>query len=62
MRFDNNSANILSTQFEKHVEFFWESIKIWYFLISKKETYRASYLILVNKRKIVHMYTYHNIN
>jgi len=28
MRFDNNSANLLSTQFEKHVEFFWESIKI----------------------------------
>ena len=28
MRFDNDSTNSLSTQFEKHVEFFWESIKI----------------------------------
>ena len=28
MRFDNTSTNALSTQFEKHVEFFWESIRI----------------------------------
>jgi len=28
MRFDSLSTNSLSTQFEKHVEFFWESIKI----------------------------------
>lgn len=28
MKFDNISTNILSTQFEKHVDFFWESIKI----------------------------------
>jgi len=28
MRFDNESADSLSTQFEKHVEFFWESIKV----------------------------------
>jgi AcrR family transcriptional regulator len=28
LRFDNNSTNHLSTMFEKHVEFFWESIKI----------------------------------
>ena len=28
MRFDNESTSALSTQFEKHVEFFWESIKI----------------------------------
>ena len=28
MRFDNNSTNNLSTQFEKHVEFFWESIRV----------------------------------
>ena len=28
MRFDNDSTATLSTQFEKHVEFFWESIKI----------------------------------
>jgi len=27
MRFDSLSTNSLSTQFEKHVEFFWESIK-----------------------------------
>ncbi|MEA1983292.1 MAG: TetR/AcrR family transcriptional regulator [Campylobacterota bacterium] len=27
MRFDNNSTDSLSTQFEKHLEFFWESIK-----------------------------------
>ena len=27
-RFDNNSTTSLSTQFEKHVEFFWESIKL----------------------------------
>ena len=27
MRFDNHSITSLSTQFEKHVEFFWESIK-----------------------------------
>jgi len=27
MRFDSLSTNNLSTQFEKHVEFFWESIK-----------------------------------
>lgn len=28
MRFDNSSTTLLSTQFEKHVDFFWESIKI----------------------------------
>jgi len=28
MRFDNTSTNSLSTQFEKHVEFFWDSIRI----------------------------------
>ena len=28
MRFDSLSTNSLSTQFEKHVDFFWESIKI----------------------------------
>ena len=28
MRFDSLSTNTLSTQFEKHVDFFWESIKI----------------------------------
>ena len=28
MRFDNESVDSLSTQFEKHVDFFWESIKI----------------------------------
>jgi len=28
MRFDNSSTDSLSTQFEKHVEFFWESIKV----------------------------------
>jgi len=28
MRFDNTSTNSLSTQFEKHVEFFWDSVKI----------------------------------
>ena len=28
LRFDANSTNNLSTQFEKHVDFFWESIKI----------------------------------
>lgn len=28
MRFDSNSANNLSTQFEKHVEFFWEGIRV----------------------------------
>ncbi len=28
LRFDANSTNSLSTQFEKHVDFFWESIKI----------------------------------
>jgi len=28
MRFDNSSTTTLSTQFEKHVEFFWESIRI----------------------------------
>jgi AcrR family transcriptional regulator len=28
MRFDNVSINTLSTQFEKHVEFFWESIRV----------------------------------
>ncbi len=27
MRFDNNSTDALATQFEKHLEFFWESIK-----------------------------------
>ncbi|MCF6340970.1 MAG: TetR/AcrR family transcriptional regulator [Sulfurimonas sp.] len=28
MKFDNNSVNSLATQFEKHVEFFWESIRV----------------------------------
>ncbi len=28
LRFDFISTNILSTQFEKHVDFFWESIKV----------------------------------
>jgi len=28
MRFDNDSTTALSTQFEKHVEFFWESIRL----------------------------------
>ena len=28
MRFDNSSTNNMSTQFEKHVEFFWESIRV----------------------------------
>ncbi len=28
LRFDSLSTNILSTQFEKHVDFFWESIKL----------------------------------
>jgi len=28
MRFDSLSTNSLSTQFEKHVDFFWESIKV----------------------------------
>jgi len=28
LRFDSKSTNNLSTQFEKHVDFFWESIKI----------------------------------
>jgi len=28
LRFDNNSTNHLSTMFEKHVDFFWESIKM----------------------------------
>jgi len=28
MRFDSLSTNNLSTQFEKHVEFFWESIRV----------------------------------
>jgi len=28
LRFDNNSTNHLSTMFEKHVDFFWESIKV----------------------------------
>ncbi len=28
LRFDSMSTNALSTQFEKHVDFFWESIKI----------------------------------
>jgi len=27
MRFDNDSTTAISTQFEKHVEFFWESIR-----------------------------------
>ncbi|QFR49295.1 TetR/AcrR family transcriptional regulator [Sulfurimonas lithotrophica] len=27
LRFDNKSTDTLSTQFEKHVDFFWESIK-----------------------------------
>ncbi|MFT7859585.1 MAG: TetR/AcrR family transcriptional regulator [Sulfurimonas sp.] len=28
LRFDKKSADSLSTQFEKHVEFFWDSIKV----------------------------------
>jgi len=28
LRFDSSSTNHLATQFEKHVDFFWESIKI----------------------------------
>jgi len=28
MRFDNDSTTAISTQFEKHVEFFWESIRV----------------------------------
>ncbi len=28
MRFDNDSTTAISTQFEKHVDFFWESIKV----------------------------------
>ena len=28
LRFDSQSADMLSTQFEKHVDFFWESIKV----------------------------------
>lgn len=28
MRFDNSSTTSLSTQFEKHVDFFWESIRV----------------------------------
>lgn len=28
MRFDNSSTTSMSTQFEKHVDFFWESIRI----------------------------------
>jgi len=28
LRFDNNSTNALSTQFEKHLDFFWESIRL----------------------------------
>lgn len=28
LRFDNGSTTSLSTQFEKHVDFFWESIKV----------------------------------
>lgn len=28
MRFDSSSTNSMSTQFEKHVEFFWESIRV----------------------------------
>ncbi|WP_373002107.1 TetR/AcrR family transcriptional regulator [Sulfurimonas sp.] len=28
MRFDNDSTTAVSTQFEKHVEFFWESIRV----------------------------------
>lgn len=28
LRFDSISTNVLSTQFEKHVDFFWESIKV----------------------------------
>ncbi|MBN2816948.1 MAG: TetR/AcrR family transcriptional regulator [Campylobacterales bacterium] len=27
LRFDNNSTNTLATQFEKHLDFFWESIR-----------------------------------
>ncbi|WP_457746292.1 TetR/AcrR family transcriptional regulator [Sulfurimonas sp.] len=28
LKFDSNSTNHLATQFEKHVDFFWESIKL----------------------------------
>lgn len=28
LRFDTHSTNALATQFEKHVDFFWESIKV----------------------------------
>ena len=28
LRFDSKSTNALSTQFEKHIDFFWESIRI----------------------------------
>lgn len=28
LRFDSLSTNVLSTQFEKHVDFFWDSIKL----------------------------------
>jgi AcrR family transcriptional regulator len=28
LRFDSSSTNALSTQFEKHVEFFWDSIRV----------------------------------
>ncbi len=28
MRFDNSSTTSMSTQFEKHVDFFWESIRV----------------------------------
>jgi AcrR family transcriptional regulator len=28
LRFDEHSTNTLSTQFEKHVDFFWDSIKV----------------------------------
>ena len=28
LRFDNNSTNHLATMFEKHVDFFWESIRV----------------------------------
>ena len=28
LRFDSTSTTALSTQFEKHVEFFWESIRV----------------------------------
>jgi AcrR family transcriptional regulator len=29
LRFDSASTDMLSTQFEKHIEFFWESIKVY---------------------------------